>query len=183
MSVKGDMILNTPNKLTLLRVIMIPLFIVFFLYDFVPYSNIIAIVLFAAAFFTDWLDGRLARKNNQVTNFGKIMDPLADKVLVSAAMVCLTWVKIVNPWITIVILAREFTVSGIRIAAAAEGNVVAASIWGKLKTSWQFIAITTALIFMQKVLIVDICMWINLILTLFSGVDYVVKNKKYLSYK
>ena len=111
------------------------------------------------------------------------MDPLADKVLVSAAMVCLTWTKIVNPWITIVILAREFTVSGIRIAAAAEGNVVAASIWGKLKTSWQFIAITTALIFMQKVLIVDICMWINLILTLFSGVDYVVKNKKYLSYK
>ena len=183
MSVKGDMILNTPNKLTLLRVIMIPLFIVFFLYDFVPYSNVIAIVLFAAAFFTDWLDGRLARKNNQVTNFGKIMDPLADKVLVSAAMVCLTWTKIVNPWITIVILAREFTVSGIHIAAAAEGNVVAASIWGKLKTSWQFIAITTALIFMQKVLIVDICMWINLILTLFSGVDYVVKNKKYLSYK
>lgn len=175
--------MNTPNKLTLLRVVMIPLFILFFLYDIVPYSNVIAIALFVAAFFTDWLDGYLARKSNQVTNFGKIMDPLADKVLVAAAMVCLTWVKIVNPWITIVILAREFTVSGIRIAAAAEGNVVAASIWGKLKTTWQFIAITTALLFMEKNLIVDICMWINLALTLLSGIDYILKNKNYLSYK
>lgn len=175
--------MNTPNKLTLLRVAIIPLFIVFFLYDIVPHSKIFATALFVAAFFTDWLDGRLARKNNQVTNFGKIMDPLADKVLVSSAMVCLTWRGIVNPWITIIILTREFTVSGIRIAAASEGNVVAASIWGKLKTSWQFIAITTALIFMQKLLIVDICMWINLAITLFSGVDYVMKNREYVSYK
>ncbi len=175
--------MNTPNKLTLLRVVMIPLFITFFLYDITPYAKWIAIVLFVLAFFTDWLDGYLARKNNQVTNFGKIMDPLADKVLVAAAMVCLTWSGIVNPWITIVILAREFTVSGIRISAAAEGNVVAASIWGKLKTTWQFIAITTALLFMQKHLVVDICMWINLLLTLLSGIDYIIKNKNYLSYK
>lgn len=180
--------MNTPNKLTLLRVIMIPLFIFFYLYDFVPGSAFFATALFIIAFFTDWLDGYLARKTNQVTNFGKIMDPLADKVLVAAAMVCMTADGIVNPWITIVILAREFTVSGIRIAAAAEGNVVAASIWGKLKTVWQFIAVTVALIFnavglSHLQLMVDFLMWVNLALTLLSGIDYIMKNKNYLSYK
>ena len=184
--------MNTPNKLTLLRVILIPLFIFFFLYEVVPYSNIIATIIFVGAFFTDWLDGYLARKTNQVTNFGKIMDPLADKVLVAAAMICFTWVGVVNPWITIVILAREFTVSGIRIAAAAEGNVVAASMWGKLKTAWQSIAITATLLIMKpcslipapvNTTIIDILMWINLWLTLLSGIDYVMKNKQYLSYK
>jgi len=175
--------MNIPNKLTLLRVIMIPLFIIFLIYDFVPFSDIFAIVLFVLAFFTDWLDGYIARKSNQVTNFGKIMDPLADKVLVASAMVCLNTMGIVNPWITIAILAREFIVSGIRIAAAADGNVVAASMWGKLKTAWQFIAILTALLFMEKNIVVDICMWINLILTIFSGIDYILKNKDYLSYK
>lgn len=175
--------MNTPNKLTLLRVIMIPIFIIFYLYEITPISNIIAVLVFVAAFFTDWLDGFLARKTNQVTNFGKIMDPLADKVLVAAAMVCLNFSGIVNPWITIAVLAREFAVSGIRIAAAAEGNVVAASIWGKAKTMWQFIAITIALIILKKNLFVDICMWINLALTLISGIDYILKNRKYLSYK
>lgn len=175
--------MNTPNKLTLTRVIMIPIFVVFYLYNLTPASNIIATLIFVAAFFTDWLDGYLARKNNQVSNFGKIMDPLADKVLVSAAMVCLNFSGIVSPWITIIVLAREFTVSGIRIAAAAEGNVVAASIWGKAKTMWQFIAITLALIILEKNLLVDMCMWINLALTLISGIDYILKNKKYLSYK
>lgn len=175
--------MNTPNKLTILRVILIPLFMIFLLYDFVPYSNIFAIALFVIAFFTDWLDGVIARKNNQVTNFGKIMDPLADKILVSAAMVCLTAGGIVSPWVTTVILAREFMVSGIRISAAADGNVVAASIWGKLKTTWQFIALLTAMLIMKKTLVVDICMWINLALTLFSGIDYIIKNKEYLSCK
>ncbi len=175
--------MNLPNKLTLLRIAMIPLFIAFFLYDITIYSSYIAIFLFVAAFFTDWLDGRLARKYNQVTNFGKIMDPLADKILVAAAMVCLTFIGVVNPWVTIAILAREFVVSGIRIAAAAEGNVVAASIWGKAKTMWQFVAIVAALLFMEKNLLVDICMWINLGLTILSGVDYVLKNRKYLSYQ
>lgn len=180
--------MNTPNKLTLLRVIMIPLFIFFYLYDIVPGAGLIATVLFVLAFFTDWLDGFLARKTNQVTNFGKIMDPLADKVLVAAAMVCMTADGMVNPWITIAILAREFTVSGIRIAAAAEGNVVAASIWGKLKTVWQFIAITVALLLnafglLQLKSVVDILMWVNLALTVLSGIDYIMKNKDYLSYK
>lgn len=175
--------MNLPNKLTLLRVAMIPLFMFFYLYPVVPYAHVITVVLFIGAFFTDFLDGNIARKRNIVTNFGKIMDPLADKVLVAAAMVCLTASGIVNPWITVLVLAREFTVSGIRIAAAAEGNVVAASMWGKLKTTWQFIAITTALLFMQKNVIVDLFMWINLLLTVLSGVDYIIKNKQYMSYK
>lgn len=182
--------MNTPNKLTMLRVILIPIFMIFMLYEVVPYANFVAVLLFVLAFLTDLLDGYLARKYNQVSNFGKIMDPLADKVLVAAAMICLTWDGVVNPWITVAILAREFTVSGIRIAAAAEGNVVAASIWGKAKTMWQFIAITASLIligdilvFPGKQLIIDILMYINLILTLLSGIDYIIKNRKYLSYK
>lgn len=173
--------MNTPNKLTLLRVVMIPVFMVVYMY-FNAYP-IISAAIFALAFLTDMLDGYLARKNNQVSNFGKIMDPLADKVLVAAAMVLLTASGIVNSWVTVLVLAREFAVSGIRIAAAAEGNVVAASIWGKIKTIWQFIAITIALIFNVQSVFIDILMWINLALTVLSGADYIVKNKKYLSYK
>ena len=171
--------MNTPNKLTLLRVIMIPVFMVVYMYWNV--YPIISAAIFALAFVTDMLDGYLARKNNQVSNFGKIMDPLADKVLVAAAMVLLTASGVINAWVTVLVLAREFAVSGIRIAAAAEGNVVAASVWGKVKTIWQFIAITLALIINQGNWFVDILMWINLALTVLSGVDYIVKNKKYIS--
>lgn len=171
--------MNTPNKLTLLRVVMIPVFMAFYMY--VPWPNFFATLLFVLAFVTDMLDGYLARKNNQVSNFGKIMDPLADKVLVAAAMVLLTASGVVSAWVTVLVLAREFAVSGIRIASAAEGNVVAASKWGKLKTIWQFIAITLALIINRGNLFIDILMWINLALTVLSGVDYIVKNKKYIS--
>lgn len=180
--------MNTPNKLTLLRVIMIPVFMVVYMYYNV--YPIISAGIFALAFLTDMLDGYLARKNNQVSNFGKIMDPLADKVLVAAAMVLLTASGIVNAWVTVLVLAREFAVSGIRIAAAAEGNVVAASIWGKIKTIWQFIAITIALllsgkneIFEWQQLFIEILMWINLALTVLSGADYIIKNRKYISLK
>lgn len=171
--------MNTPNKLTLLRVIMIPVFMVFYMYT---EWNLLTTIIFVLAFLTDMLDGYLARKNNQVSNFGKIMDPLADKVLVAAAMVLLTASGVVNPWITILVLAREFAVSGIRIAAAAEGNVVAASWWGKIKTIEQFIAISFALLLGGN-WFVDILMWLNLALTVLSGADYILKNKKYLSYK
>lgn len=172
--------MNTPNKLTILRLIMIPVFMVSYMYFSYP---LLTTAIFALAFLTDMLDGYIARKKNQVSNFGKIMDPLADKVLVSAAMVLLTMAKIVNPWITVVVLAREFIVSGVRMAAAAEGNVVAASIWGKIKTIWQFIAITLALLINKPNIFIDIFMWINLVLTVLSGVDYLIKNKKYLMYK
>ncbi len=171
--------MNTPNKLTLLRVVMIPVFMAFYMY--IPWPNFFATVIFVLAFLTDMLDGYLARKNNQVSNFGKIMDPLADKVLVAAAMVLLTASGVINPWVTVLVLAREFAVSGIRIAAAAEGNVVAASKWGKLKTIWQFIAITLALIINCGNWFVDILMWANLALTVLSGADYIIKNKKYIS--
>lgn len=171
--------MNTPNKLTTLRLIMIPIFMVAYMYLKI---NILSALIFALAFLTDMLDGYLARKNNQVSDFGKIMDPLADKVLVSAAMVLLTQANVVSAWVTVLVLAREFIVSGVRMAAAAEGNVVAASVWGKVKTMWQFIALTLALIINTQNLFIDILMLINLALTVLSGADYLIKNKKYLSF-
>ncbi len=182
--------MNTPNKLTLFRIILVPLFMVVALYEITPFPTVVALIVFILACLTDWLDGYLARKNNEVTNFGKIVDPLADKMLVTAALLCLVHDNLVSPWIAIIILAREFIVSGIRISAAAEGNVIAASIWGKAKTVWQFIAICIALVladFTAEVVlakaIIDICMWGAAVLTVISGVDYVVKNIKYLSMK
>ncbi len=172
--------MNTPNMLTILRVLLVPVFMFFMLYDFVPYSQVISAIIFVLAFFTDWLDGYLARKNNQVTNFGKIMDPLADKMLVTAALVCLNVSGVVSAWVTVIILSREFIVSGIRISAASEGNVIAASMWGKAKTMWQFIAITLALLLGSN-LFIDICIWLAAVLTIVSGVDYLAKNAKYIS--
>ncbi len=180
--------MNTPNKLTLLRIILVPVFMVFMMYDFVPYSRFIAAAVFVIAFVTDWLDGFLARKYNLVTNFGKIMDPLADKMLTTAALVCLTAEGTVSSWVTVIILSREFIVSGIRIAAAAEGNVIAASWWGKAKTMWQSIALTAALVLGEFAVFyldvcVDIAIWIAAVLTVISGVDYIVKNGRYVSMK
>ena len=174
--------MNTPNKLTLLRVLLVPLFMVFMLYNVVPFARLIGAAIFILASITDWLDGYLARKNGEVTNFGKIMDPLADKMLVTAALLCLTAEGAASPWISVIILAREFIVSGIRIAAAAEGNVIAASKWGKLKTVWQMIAIILALVFGAN-LWISLCLWLAAVLTVISGADYLVKNIKYLSMK
>ncbi|MBQ9914899.1 MAG: CDP-diacylglycerol--glycerol-3-phosphate 3-phosphatidyltransferase, partial [Clostridia bacterium] len=156
--------MNTPNKLTMLRILLVPVFMVFGLYPSIPGSGVLAALLFVLAFLTDALDGHLARKHNQVTNFGKIMDPLADKLLVTAALLCLNVSGVVSAWVTVIILAREFIVSGIRISAAAEGNVIAASIWGKVKTVWQFVALTLALLF-GKHLVIDICVWLAAVLT------------------
>ena len=172
--------MNTPNKLTLLRVLLVPVFMIFMLTDGIPYARYIAAALFVLAFCTDWLDGYLARKNGQITNFGKIMDPLADKLLVTAALVCLNATGEVSVWVTVIIIAREFLVSGIRIAAASEGNVIAASMWGKVKTMWQFVALTLAL-FVGASLVIDVCIWLAAVLTILSGTDYLVKNRKYLS--
>ena len=176
--------MNTPNKLTMLRIIMIPVFMVAYMYLKTNwFTNFLSAAIFALAFLTDLLDGYLARKYNQVSDFGKIMDPLADKVLVAAAMVLLTRSGVVSAWVTVLVLAREFIVSGVRMAAAAEGNVVAASIWGKAKTMWQFVAITLALIINKSNIVIDAFMLINLVLTVLSGADYIIKNKKYLSIK
>ena len=128
--------MNTPNKLTIARVIMIPFFVAFLMYDITGAADKwIALVIFVAASLTDTLDGYLARKNNLVTNFGKFMDPLADKLLVCSALICFTAMGKLAAWITIVIIAREFIISGFRLVAADNGIVIAASYWGKFKNS------------------------------------------------
>lgn len=133
--------MNVPNRLTILRVVMIPLFVVAMLWETLPYHEYIALALFVGACITDFFDGYLARKYNQITTFGKFMDPLADKLLVCAAMICfLTNQQTQMPaWAVIVIISREFIISGFRLVAAEKGVTIAASYWGKVKTVVQMI--------------------------------------------
>ncbi|TCL58399.1 CDP-diacylglycerol--glycerol-3-phosphate 3-phosphatidyltransferase [Kineothrix alysoides] len=172
--------MNLPNKLTIFRVIMIPFFVLFAL---VPVageaSKWIALTIFIVASLTDWLDGYLARKNNLVTNFGKFMDPLADKLLVCSALICLVELKSIPAWIVIVIIAREFIISGFRLVASDNGVVIAASYWGKFKTTFQMIMICLMIADLEPLrLLTAIVMWVALILTVVSLVDYIVKNKE-----
>ena len=172
--------MNLPNKLTIARVICVPIFAVLYYLDL----NIWACLVFIIASITDMLDGRIARSRNMVTNFGKIMDPLADKVLVYAAF-CLFIEKDVMPgWMLIIILAREFAVSGMRTVAASQGKVVAAGMTGKIKTVLQMFAVIflilkpygTALDIIGKVLL-----WASLVMTVVSGAEYIIKNKSVFS--
>ena len=177
--------MNLPNKLTTFRVILIPFFVFFLLAPyFEGYGNYIALVIFIVASLTDFLDGKIARKYNLVTNFGKFMDPLADKLLVTSAFVCLVGVQFVPAWIVILILAREFAVTGLRTLAAADGVVIAASKWGKLKTVTQMIAIIALLLFMIPSMnfawlwtFGQIMIYVCAVMTLISGIDYFVLNK------
>ena len=171
--------MNTPNKLTIARMILVPFFVVFILTGWGGESNrYICLAIFVAASITDWLDGYLARKNNLVTNFGKFMDPLADKLLVCSALICLVALSKIPAWIVIVIIAREFIISGFRLIASDNGVVIAASYWGKFKTTFQMIMICLMIADIQAIQIVtDVVMWIALILTVVSLVDYLVKNK------
>ena len=180
------MAMNLPNKLTLARVIMIPLMMVFLLINH-DWSRNIACIVFIIASLTDMLDGHLARKNNQITNFGKIMDPLADKLLVTAAIVILVQLGDLPAWIVVIILAREFAVTGLRSVAASEGIVIAAGIWGKWKTTFQMIALVfliakplTLAIFHFNIGMLFI--YIALILTIYSGCDYFIKIGKKISW-
>ena len=132
--------MNLPNKLTLLRVILVPFFVFFLLTDFIPFSKIAALVIFIAASVTDALDGHIARSRNLVTTFGKFLDPLADKVLVLSALICFCKLDIIGAVPVIIIMTREFMVSGLRLVTANEGVVVAAGIWGKLKTAFTLAA-------------------------------------------
>ena len=142
-------------------------------------SKYVALALFCIASFTDFLDGYLARKNNLVTNFGKFMDPLADKLLVSAAMICLVELARIPSWIVIIIISREFIISGFRLIASDKGVVIAANYWGKFKTVFQMVMIILMIMDIEVLVIVtDIVMWIALALTIISLVDYVVKNWK-----
>lgn len=171
--------MNLPNKLTMLRVIMIPFFVFFLLTDFVPYTHIIALVIFIVASLTDLADGKIARKYNLITNFGKFMDPLADKLLVCAALICLVELERIPSWVVIVIISREFIISGFRLVASDNGVVIAASYWGKFKTVFQMVMICLMIAGLGGIWnrITWGCMWIALILTVVSLIDYLWKNK------
>ena len=176
--------MNLPNKLTLLRVFMIPFFVVFMLTDLGgSYGKYIALAIFIAASLTDMLDGKIARKYNLVTNFGKFMDPLADKLLVCSAMICLIPEGKLEAWFVIVIIAREFIISGFRLVASDSGIVIAASYWGKFKTVSQMLMIIVLIGDFGGVfrVIGTALIWISLVLTIISLIDYVVKNVKVLT--
>lgn len=171
--------MNLPNKLTIARVIMIPFFVLFLLSGLAgPASKWIALAIFIIASLTDLLDGHIARKHNLVTNFGKFMDPLADKLLVCAAMICLVEMGKLPAWIVIVIISREFIISGFRLVASDKGVVIAASWWGKFKTTFQMVMIVLMIADIAALSIVtQIVMWIALILTVVSLLDYLLKNR------
>ena len=171
--------MNLPNKLTILRVIMIPFFVAALLYDGGANQNMryVAAALFIIASLTDMLDGKIARKYNLVTNFGKFMDPLADKLLVCSALICMIELRELPAWMVIIIISREFIISGFRLVASDNGVVIAASYWGKFKTTFQMIGVVL-LIFNIPALstLTTIIVWIALALTVISLVDYIVKN-------
>lgn len=170
--------MNLPNKLTMLRVIMIPFFIVFLLIPITPYDKWIALAIFILASLTDLLDGKIARKYNLVTNFGKFMDPLADKLLVCSALICLIEIDKIPAWMVIIIIAREFIISGFRLVASDNGVVIAASYWGKFKTTFQMAAVCLLIADIAAIrTVTQIILWIAVILTVVSLVDYLVKNK------
>ena len=176
--------MNLPNKLTIFRVILIPFFVVFLLLD--PSNQTyryIADAIFIIASLTDMLDGKIARKYNLVTNFGKFMDPIADKLLVSAAMICLIATGQLAAWIVIVIIIREFIISGFRLIASDNGIVIAASYWGKFKTVFQMLMIIVLIANIQMpffTVLGTILIYVALVLTIVSLIDYIVKNKDVL---
>ena len=176
--------MNLPNKLTVLRVIMVPFFVFFMLTDVGGAANKwIALVTFCAASLTDMLDGKIARARNLVTNFGKFMDPLADKLLVCSAMICLIPAGMLEAWFVIVIIAREFIISGFRLVASDNGIVIAASYWGKFKTVSQMAMIIVLIADLGGIfqVIGIVLIWVSLILTVVSLIDYVAKNVQVLT--
>ena len=189
--------MNLANKLTVIRIFLVPIFLIFIAVQGIPYGTFIATFIFILASLTDKLDGYIARSRNQITNFGKFMDPLADKLLVTSALISLVELQMVPSWAAIVIIAREFAVSGLRTLAASEGKVIAASWWGKIKTVIQIIAIvllllqfniTTSSYLTNLVESSSVWNWffmnvpswmlnISVVITLISGWDYFRKNK------
>lgn len=193
--------MNLANKLTLIRIFLVPVFLVFIAMKDIPYGSFIATFIFILASLTDKLDGYIARSRNQITNFGKFMDPLADKLLVTAALISLVELQVVPSWAAVVIIAREFAISGLRSIAAAQGRVIAASWWGKIKTVIQIVAIILLLlqvnihdakllkIFVLNnhyvkqffIIVPTIMLMIAVVVTLISGYDYFRKNKEAVS--
>ena len=176
--------MNLPNKLTILRVCMIPFFVAVLLCQGGENQTlrIVADVIFIVASLTDLLDGKIARKYGLLTNFGKFMDPLADKLLVCSALICLIQLGQLPAWIVIIIISREFIISGFRLVAADNGIVIAASYWGKFKTVFQMTAVILLIFNIPALsLLTDIVLWIAVILTVVSLADYVAKNIRVLT--
>jgi CDP-diacylglycerol---glycerol-3-phosphate 3-phosphatidyltransferase len=185
--------MNLPNKITVARVILIPLFMIFLLAPLnlgevklysmtLPTAHFIGALIFIFASATDWVDGFLARKLGQVTTLGKFLDPLADKLLITAALISLVEMQLAPAWMVIVILSREFAVTGLRVIAASDGAVIAASNLGKWKTTIQIIAISALILHNNPFTLINfpfaqITLWLAVILTIISGIDYFVKNK------
>ena len=183
--------MNLPNKLTVFRVILIVPFVLLMLgssaqWDWftavfggiVDYADYIALGIFIIASLTDLLDGKIARRYNLVTNFGKFMDPLADKLLVCSALICLIELDRIPAWIVIIIISREFIISGFRLVAADNRVVIAANYWGKFKTTFQIIMVCLMIVNIESLnMLTQIIMWIAVILTIVSLIDYIIKNK------
>ncbi|MDQ0253645.1 CDP-diacylglycerol--glycerol-3-phosphate 3-phosphatidyltransferase [Evansella vedderi] len=188
--------MNVPNQITISRILLIPVFMIFLLIPFtwgdvhlfganIPIHHLIAAIIFIIAASTDWLDGYYARKYNLVTNMGKFLDPLADKLLVTAAFISLVGLGLFPAWAAIIILSREFAVTGLRLVASGEGNVIAASIWGKWKTVSQIIAASAVMLHNMifewlSIPFASIMIYVAVFLTILSGVDYFIKNKHVL---
>lgn len=186
--------MNLPNKITISRILLIPIFLVVILIDFgwgkmqllgveLPISHFVAALIFIIASTTDWVDGHYARKYNLVTNLGKFLDPLADKLLVSAALIVLVELELAPSWIVIIIISREFAVTGLRLVLAGQGEVVAANMLGKIKTWTQIVAISALLLhnmFFELIpfAFAEISLWVAMFFTIWSGWDYFSKNKE-----
>jgi CDP-diacylglycerol---glycerol-3-phosphate 3-phosphatidyltransferase len=189
---------NLPNRITLARIFLVPVVMLFLLvrFDFgvltigsfqITYSEIIATLIFILAASTDGLDGYIARKRKLVTNLGKFLDPLADKLLISAVLISLVEMQRLGAWEVIIIISREFAVTGLRLVAVAEGQIIAASKWGKLKTVIQIVAVSSLMInnfpfFYVGIPFSTIAVWAAVIITVFSGIDYFVKNKHVIDF-
>lgn len=189
--------MNLPNKITVSRIFLIPLFLIVMLVDFswgemtflgadMPVTHFVGALIFILASTTDWIDGHYARKYNLVTNLGKFLDPLADKLLVSAALIVLVELGFAASWIVIVIISREFAVTGLRLILAETGEVVAANMLGKIKTWAQIVAISALLLHntifeLINLPFADIALWIALFFTIWSGWDYFYKNRHALT--
>ena len=177
--------MNTPNKLTVARMILVPFLVLFMLTDLGGEANrYIALAIFVVASVTDWFDGKLARKYNLVTNFGKFMDPLADKLLVCSAMICFIELEKLPAWFVIIIIGREFIISGFRLIAVEKGVVIAANYWGKVKTVVQMVMSIVLILdfsFSGAELLEWILIWAAVVLTVISLLDYIYKNRAVLS--
>ena len=176
--------MNTPNKLTVARMIIVPFLVVFLLTGWGGDVNrYISLALFVVASVTDWFDGYLARKNNLVTNFGKFMDPLADKLLVCSAMICMIELNRLPAWFVIIIIGREFIIRGFRLIASENGIVIAANYWGKFKTASQMIMIILLILHFDGIFVTleQLFIWLSLALTIISLITYIWQNKSVLS--